>query len=203
MVFQKVLRTLSLNNLRRYEAWVRHQVGDSFFQDDNYRILLTTALSFKVEVMIYCPLPDPLRSGYFLCCYMSESYAFVKSIFCHFWRRKRKSLVKPIDTSLRSSAIPFSCRSSFYGVLSIWRTKSVQFFVWCQGFWRPLSTCVLSCLAADCSPVPSACFLSTSGRVPASSTPVCLSSDCSHTASFQRSVRRTTSLPCRIHILFR
>ena len=81
MVFQKVLRKLSLNNLRRYEAWVRHQVGDSFFQDDNYRILLTTALSFKVEVMIYCPLPDPLRSGYFLCCYMSESYAFVKIYF--------------------------------------------------------------------------------------------------------------------------
>ena len=27
--------------------------------------------------------------------------------FCHFWRRKRKSQVKPIDTSLRSSAIPF------------------------------------------------------------------------------------------------
>ena len=47
----------------------------------NYRILLTTALSFKVEVMIYCPLPDPLRSGYFLCCYMSESYAFVKIYF--------------------------------------------------------------------------------------------------------------------------
>ena len=81
MVFQKVLRRLSLNNLRRYEAWVRDQVGDSFFQDDNYRILLTTALSFKVEVMIYCPLPDPLRSGYFLCCYMSESYAFVKIYF--------------------------------------------------------------------------------------------------------------------------
>lgn len=39
------------------------------------------ALSFKVEEMIYCPLPDPLRSGYFLCCYMSESYAFVKIYF--------------------------------------------------------------------------------------------------------------------------
>lgn len=27
--------------------------------------------------------------------------------FCHFWRRKRKSLAKPIDTSLMSSAIHF------------------------------------------------------------------------------------------------
>ena len=201
-MFQKVLRILSLNNLRRYEAWVRHQVGDCFFQDDNYRILLTTALSFKVEVMIYCPLPDPLRSGYFLCCYMSESYAFCQNLFfCHFWRRKRKSLVKPIDTSLRSSAIPFFL--SFLFLRSPFHMENKECTILCMvsRFLAALADLrfILSCRRLQ----PSACFLSTSGRVPASSTPVCLSSDCSHTASFQRSVRRTTSLPCRIHILFR
>lgn len=36
-----------------------------------------------------------------------------KSIFCHFGRRKRKSLIKLIDTFLMSSAIPFLLSSLF------------------------------------------------------------------------------------------
>ena len=84
MVFKKVLRILSLNNLRRYEAWVRHQVGDSFFQDDNYRILLTTALSFKVEVMMYCSLPDSLRIVYFFIIECQRVTLLLKSIFVIF-----------------------------------------------------------------------------------------------------------------------
>ena len=121
--------------------------------------------------------------------------------FCHFWRRKRKSLVKPIDTSLRSSAIPFFL--SFLFLRSPFHMENKECTILCMvsRFLAALADLrfILSCRRLQ----PSACFLSTSGRIPASSTPVCLSSDCSHTASFQRSVRRTTSLPCRIHILFR
>ena len=42
---------------------------------------LATALSFKVEIMIYFPLPDSLRIGYFFYFCMSVSYSFIKIYF--------------------------------------------------------------------------------------------------------------------------
>ena len=42
---------------------------------------VTTALSFKVEIMIYCPLPDSLRIGYSFYFCMSGSYSFIKIYF--------------------------------------------------------------------------------------------------------------------------
>lgn len=63
--------------------------------------------------MIYCPLPDSLRIGYFFYVVCQIFMLLSKSIFYHFWRRKRNSLVKPIDTSLISSAIPFFLSSLF------------------------------------------------------------------------------------------
>ena len=82
-----------------------------------------------------------------------------KLIFCqkskihHFWYRKRKSLVKLIDTYLISSAMPFFLSDLFSEVFSISRTRNGLFFVWSQDCGQLLPTCVLSCLAADCSPV--------------------------------------------------
>ena len=67
---------------------VRHQVGDSFFQDDNYRILLTTALSFKVEVMIYCPYPIHCEAGIFFVVICQKVMLLSKSIFLSFMAKE-------------------------------------------------------------------------------------------------------------------
>ena len=72
-----------------------------------------TAFSFKVEVKTYCPSPIHCESGIFFVAICQKVMLLSKSIFCHFWRRKRKSLVKSIDTFLISSAIPFFLSSLF------------------------------------------------------------------------------------------
>ena len=122
-----------------------------------------------------------------------------KSIFYHFWRRKRNSLVKPIDTSLMSSAIPFLLSSLF--LRSPFHIENSECTILCMvsRFLAAFADLrfILSCSRLQSS----ACFLLTSACAPTRPTPECLLADCSHTASFQRSVCRTTSLPYRSHIL--
>ena len=67
----------------------------------------STAFSFKVEVKTYCPYPIHCESGIFFVAICQKVMRLSKSIFCHLGRRKRKSLVKSIDTFLMVLAILF------------------------------------------------------------------------------------------------
>ena len=64
---------LALHNSKYFNAFLIENV--------TFRVQLYTALSFKVEIMIYCPLPDSLRIGYFFYFCMSGSYSFIKIYF--------------------------------------------------------------------------------------------------------------------------
>lgn len=64
------------------------------------------------------PYPVHYESGKLTMLYIKELFFFQKSKIHYFWCRKRKSLVKLIDTYLISSAMPFFLSDLFLRSLS-------------------------------------------------------------------------------------